>query len=157
MTVRDATAARVVEPVIPAQVEHAYAVGKHVCVRLLLRRVTDRETGDVQRVVIPCGSTREAVCHACAEKARRLRMQQCVEGWHLEKDPLEADEGVDSMADDQDAEVEPLAESRPRRVRSTRRRSDVDELPRTPADYRSVAGPSPQRMGRPTGPRCSSR
>jgi hypothetical protein len=28
-----------------------------VCVRPLLRRVTDRETGDAQRLVIPCGST----------------------------------------------------------------------------------------------------
>jgi hypothetical protein len=90
MTVRDATVAQVAEPVIPAQVVHDYAAGKHVCVRPLLRRVTDRETGDVQRLVIPCGSTREAVCPVCAEKARRLRMQQCAEGWHLGKDPLEA-------------------------------------------------------------------
>jgi hypothetical protein len=115
MTVRDATAARVVEPVIPAQVVHDYAAGKHVCVRLLLRRVTDRETGDVQRVVIPYGSTREAVCHACAEMARRLRMQQCAEGWHLEEDPLEANEvnaGADGMAEDLNVEPAPVAESR---------------------------------------------
>jgi replication initiator protein RepSA len=83
MVARDATADRVVESVIPAEVLHGYAVGKHVCVRPLLREVMDRETGDVQRLMIPCGSTREAVCPACAEKARRLRTQQCAEGWHL--------------------------------------------------------------------------
>ena len=93
MTVRDATAARAVEPVITAQVVRDYAAGNHVCVRPLLRQVTDRETGGVERLVIPCGSTREAVCPACAEKARRLRMQQCAEGWHLGEDPLEAQRG----------------------------------------------------------------
>jgi replication initiator protein RepSA len=84
-----ATGVRVVEPVITAQVVHDYAAGNGVCVGHLplLRQVTDRETGDAQRLVIRCGSTREAVCAACAEKARRLRMQQCAEGWHLEEEP----------------------------------------------------------------------
>jgi hypothetical protein len=127
--------------VITAQVVHDYAAGKHVCVRPLLRRVTDRETGDVQRLVIPCGSTREAVCPVCAEKARRLRMQQCAEGWHLGKDPLEGDEdddGADGMAEDANINSGPAPASQPRRVRSTRRRSDVDALPRTPVENRSV-------------------
>jgi hypothetical protein len=140
-TVRDATTARVVEPVITAQVVRDYAASNNVCVRPLLRQATDRETGGVERLVIPCGSTREAVCPACAEKARRLRMQQCAEGWHLDEDPLEAsedDDGADGMVDDADAESEPVAESQSRRVRSTRRRSDVEELPRTPAENRSV-------------------
>ena len=118
MTVRDATMARAVEPVITAQVVRHYAAGNGVCVRPLLRQVTDRETGGVERLVIPCGSTREAVCPACAEKARRLRMQQCAEGWHLEEDPLEGsedDDGADGMVDDADTESEPVAESQSRR------------------------------------------
>jgi hypothetical protein len=68
-------------------------------------------------------------------------MQQCAEGWHLDEDPLEAsedDDGADGMVDDADAESEPVAGSQSRRVRSTRRRSDVEELPRTPAENRSV-------------------
>ena len=54
----------------------------------LLRKVTARETGEVQQLVIPCGSTRDAVCPPCAEEARRLRMQQCAEEWHREDEPL---------------------------------------------------------------------
>ena len=42
MTVLAATAVRLVLSVIPAEVLHGYAVGKHVCVRPLLRQVTDR-------------------------------------------------------------------------------------------------------------------
>jgi hypothetical protein len=113
-----ATGVRVVEPVITAQVVHDYAAGNGVCVRPLLRQVTDRETGDAQRLVIRCGSTREAVCPACAEKARRLRMQQCAEGWHLDEDPLEGsegDDGAEGRTDDEEAESEPVAGSQSRR------------------------------------------
>lgn len=58
-----------------------------VCVRPVLSRVTDTMTGDSRTLVIPCGSTRASKCPSCAERARRLRMQQCREGWHLEDDP----------------------------------------------------------------------
>ena len=44
---------------------------RRVCVRPMLRRVDDRQTGAEQVVPIPCGSTREAVCPPCARKARR--------------------------------------------------------------------------------------
>lgn len=54
-----------------------------VCVRPLLRRVVDTETGEDRVVTMSCGSTRERVCKPCADKARRVRMQQCREGWHL--------------------------------------------------------------------------
>jgi hypothetical protein len=74
MAMRDATDVPRAEPVITVRLVHDYPANNNVCVRPLLRQVTDRETGDVQRLVIPCGSTREAVCRACAEKARRLRM-----------------------------------------------------------------------------------
>ena len=59
-----------------------------VCVRPVQRKVTDQQTGEVHKLVIPCGSTREYRCPPCAKKARALRMQQCAEGWHLDEDPL---------------------------------------------------------------------
>ena len=58
-----------------------------VCIRPLMRRVLDRETGTDTRVAIPCGSTHESVCPACATKARLLRIQQCAEGWHRDTEP----------------------------------------------------------------------
>lgn len=59
-----------------------------VCVRPLAMRRIDLTTGRVDVVPVPCGATREDVCRPCAEKARRLRMAQCREGWHLEHEPV---------------------------------------------------------------------
>jgi hypothetical protein len=121
------------QAVISSEVVHGYAATQGVCVRPLLRQVSDTVTGEVEPVLIPCGSTREAVCGPCAEKARRLRMQQCAEGWHLEQEPL------DSMAADEPPEPALEESWAPgRRVRSTRRRSDVADLPRLPVEHRSV-------------------
>jgi hypothetical protein len=61
-----------------------------VCVRPLAMRRIDLTTGRVDVVPVPCGSTREDVCRPCADKARRLRMAQCREGWHLEEEPIPA-------------------------------------------------------------------
>ena len=63
------------------------AAAQGVCGRPLIRRVLDRDTGTDTQVAIPCGSTRERVCPACAAKARRLRIQQCAEGWHRDTEP----------------------------------------------------------------------
>lgn len=97
-----------------------------VCVRPLLREVTDQETGQVERLTLPCGSTRASVCPSCAERARRLRMHQCSEGWHLSDDPL------------REPSAAPSGRRTERRVRSTRRRSDAAGLPRVAAEQRSV-------------------
>jgi hypothetical protein len=59
-----------------------------VCVRPLAMRRIDLTTGRVDVVPVPCGSTREDVCRPCSDKARRLRMAQCREGWHLEEEPV---------------------------------------------------------------------
>ena len=67
-------------PMITNQMAHDLALEQKVCVRPLLRRVHDRQTGTEDVVAIPCGSTREAACPSCAYKARVLRMQQCTEG-----------------------------------------------------------------------------
>ena len=113
------------------------AAGLGVCVRPILRRVTDRATGAVEQVTLPCGSTRESVCGPCAAKARRLRMQQCAEGWHREDDPLDTDRPDSDADDDHDADDDQDGASG-RRVRSTRRRQDVVDLPRLPVEDRSI-------------------
>lgn len=107
------------------------AITQGVCCRPVLRRVTDQTTGEATTVPIPCGSTREHVCPACATKAARLRMTQCREGWHLTDDP----EGRPAAQPASDAD-EPLTGAR--RVRSTRRRQDVPDLPRVPMDATTI-------------------
>jgi hypothetical protein len=69
-------------------VVHAIAEQHGVCVRPLAMRRIDTTTGRVEVVPVPCGSTREDHCRPCAEKARRLRMAQCRQGWHLEAEPV---------------------------------------------------------------------
>lgn len=78
---------------VTAQMAREVAQVHGVCIRPLMRRVLDRETGTDTRVAIPCGSTHESVCPACATKARLLRIQQCAEGWHrdTELDPSETE------------------------------------------------------------------
>ncbi|MGH9037081.1 MAG: replication initiator, partial [Acidimicrobiia bacterium] len=108
-----------------------------VCAHPVIARVTDTETGEARTVPIACGSTREDRCPPCADRARRLRMQQCREGWHLDTEPEwqpEADD-EDDQADDDQAEEPGEGE---RRVRSTRRRQDVPDLPRLPMEDRTI-------------------
>src|SRR5436309_15381710 len=73
---------------ISADVARALAEQHGVCIRPLAMRRIDTITGRVDVVPVPCGSTREDQCRPCAEKARRLRMAQCREGWHLEAEPV---------------------------------------------------------------------
>jgi hypothetical protein len=105
-----------------------------VCARPVISRVTDTETGEVRIVPISCGSTREDRCPPCADKAKRLRIQQCREGWHLDTEPEH-----DTPADDQDDGGEDHGDDEvDRRVRSTRRRQDVPDLPRLPMEDRTI-------------------
>lgn len=122
---------------------HTLAVHEHVCVRPVLRTVTDRATGDSTRVAIACGSTRDSKCPPCAHKARVLRMHQCAEGWHLTEEPADTprpvdedqaeDLGDEDQADDNDEGL--------RRVRSTRRRQDATDLPKVPTEDRTIGRP----------------
>ncbi|MCW2542046.1 MAG: hypothetical protein JWN95_3771 [Frankiales bacterium] len=112
------------------------AAAEGACVRPLLRRLTDQSTGNASIVVLPCGSTRTAQCPSCADKARRLRMQQCAEGWHRTDEPPTPDtddDERDQLEADQDDE-----DGSERRVRSTRRRQDAPNLPRLPVEDRTV-------------------
>ncbi|QDP94802.1 replication initiation protein [Microlunatus elymi] len=129
------------------------AIVAKVCVRPLLRRVLDRTTGIEEVVPIPCGSTRETVCPSCAHKARVLRMQQCAEGWHRNTEPEQPptanqdqhDADQDQHEDDQDQQDEDQESDR--RVRSTRRRPDVVDLPRVKADDRTIGRTFTSREG----------
>ena len=86
---------------ITADVARELAASARVCGRPMLRRVHDRATGSEEVVPIPCGSTREAVCPACARKARIIRIQQCTEGWHLTDEP-DRPSRASSSDDDED-------------------------------------------------------
>jgi hypothetical protein len=75
---------------LSADVVQVLAEEHGVCIRPLAMRRIDTTTGRVEVVPVPCGSTRDDQCHPCAEKARRLRMAQCREGWHLDTEPTTA-------------------------------------------------------------------
>jgi hypothetical protein len=75
---------------LPLSTEVALAVAEQhgVCVRPLAMRRIDTTTGRIDVVPVLCGSTREDQCRSCADKARRLRMVQCRQGWHLDAEPV---------------------------------------------------------------------
>ena len=73
---------------ISTEVAQALAEQHGVCIRPLAMRRINTTTGRVEIVPVPCGSTRDDQCRPCADKARRLRMAQCRQGWHLDTEPL---------------------------------------------------------------------
>lgn len=75
-------------PDIGNDVIRELAIEQAVCVRPVMRRVTDRATGHETTVPIPSGATPESRCPSCAAKARRLRITQCAEGWHADAEPV---------------------------------------------------------------------
>src|SRR5262245_51800901 len=66
----------------------AMAVEHGVCTRPVRLRRTDLDSGRTEVIDLPCGATREDKCAPCAKRARRLRQQQCREGWHRTDEPL---------------------------------------------------------------------
>jgi hypothetical protein len=117
------------------------AIAQGVCARPVISRVTDLDTGEVLTVPIWCGATREDRCPACAQRARRLRMQQCREGWHLDTEPEwqpNPDHGDEDGQGDEHDQADDVADEGSRRVRSTRRRQDAPDLPRVPSEDRTI-------------------
>ncbi|MGH3356612.1 MAG: replication initiator [Nocardioidaceae bacterium] len=116
------------------------AIANGVCVRPVMQRLVDTVTGTEQLVPIACGSTRDRQCPTCAERNRRLRIQQCREGWHRTEEPDDPDDDpADDLDDDQpDDENQDDDTGQTRRVRSTRRRQDAPDLPRLPVANRTV-------------------
>jgi replication initiator protein RepSA len=125
-------------PQISQEMVRDAALAAGVCARPVIAQVTDTATGETDLVPIACGSTRENRCPPCADKARRVRMQQCREGWHLDTEP-EHDPAPDDDPEEEPPELEPQgAGPEDRRVRSTRRRQDLPDLPRVPMDDRTI-------------------
>lgn len=126
-------------------VRHA-AVRQGVCVRPVLRRVTDRTTGDSAVTALDCGSTLDSKCPPCAARARRLRMTQCTEGWHLTEEPerskrphQDSELRHDAAAvDDSPTTEDEETGTGQRRTRSTRRLEGMPELPQRPQEDRTV-------------------
>jgi hypothetical protein len=73
---------------VSGEVVQALAEQHGVCIRPVAMRRIDTTTGRVDIVPVPCGSTHEDQCRPCADKARRLRMAQCRDGWHLDTEPV---------------------------------------------------------------------
>ncbi|TDC23208.1 replication initiation protein [Kribbella albertanoniae] len=125
---------------VAPDVLHELAVRNGVCVRPILSRLTDTTTGEQSIVSIPCGSTQARQCPVCSDRARKLRMQQCREGWHRD-DEIPADDQDDDLPAEQsengDEDQADDTESA-RRTRSTRRRQDAPDLPKVPMDNRTV-------------------
>jgi hypothetical protein len=114
------------------------AIANGVCVRPIMQRLVDTVTGREQLVPIDCGSTRDRQCPTCAERNRRLRMQQCREGWYTTEETFPPLPETDDQADEDQDDEDPDADDTARRVRSTRRRQDVPDLPRLPVEHRSI-------------------
>ncbi|MEV0078652.1 replication initiator [Nocardia neocaledoniensis] len=73
-----------------------------VCARVIPMRAVDDRTGTITYVGAPCKSRDSAVCPACAKEFKRLRMDQCREGWCLPAEP------VDDVVEPTDAQRELL-------------------------------------------------
>jgi hypothetical protein len=88
-TLNTARMTRAQQATLPLSGDVAQALAEEhgVCIRPLAMRRIETTTGRVEVVAVPCGSTREDQCPPCAEKARRLRMAQCRQGWHLDTEP----------------------------------------------------------------------
>lgn len=117
-----------------------------------------RATGDVRTVPIRCGSTRESVCPPCATKARRVRMQQYREGWHLTEDPPLPERGLGQESGGHEYGEDPGEVDSPRSVVSGQLADD--RTPPTCPGSRWRTGPrgrrSPPRTAPATGRRCST-
>jgi hypothetical protein len=85
-TIRVSRAERMAMP-LARKVLRDLAVEHGACIRPIQLRRTNRDTGEVDTVLVPCGNTLASVCPACAERAKTLRAAQCREGWHLEDEP----------------------------------------------------------------------
>ncbi|MBB6174704.1 hypothetical protein HNR23_004764 [Nocardiopsis mwathae] len=78
---------RMAQP-LAREVAEQVAADKGVCIRPVALRRTDLETGATEVVDVPCGSTLESRCPACAKRKRSIRRTQCEEGWHLTEEPV---------------------------------------------------------------------
>ncbi|WP_116247961.1 replication initiator [Nocardiopsis sp. FIRDI 009] len=86
-TGKSTRAERLAQP-LAREVAEQVAADHGVCIRPVSLRRTDIATGATEIVDVPCGSTLESRCPACARRKRSLRRTQCEEGWHLAAEPV---------------------------------------------------------------------
>ncbi|WP_026338586.1 replication initiator [Nocardiopsis sp. CNS-639] len=178
-------AERLAQP-LAREVAEQVAADHGVCIRPVSLRRTNIATGATEVIDVPCGSTLESRCPACAKRKRSLRRSQCEEGWHLAAEPVvepdppteqqrawveqramvtaerdrlaatgaaSAEElsALDAAIADLDEEItasglrgsvtrsaDSSGSSGSRRVRSTKRRQDVPDLPKRPMTRKTV-------------------
>ena len=98
-TGKSTRAERMARP-LAREVAEQVASDHGVCIRPVALRKTDPTTGHTEVVDVPCGSTLEARCPACAARKRSIRRTQCEEGWHLGDEPtVDPDEPTDVQRD----------------------------------------------------------
>ncbi|MBV2363478.1 helitron helicase-like domain-containing protein [Streptomonospora nanhaiensis] len=85
-TGKSTRAERLAQP-LAREVAETIAAEKGVCIRPVALRRTDITTGRTEIIDVPCNSTLESRCPACARRKRSIRRTQCEEGWHLTEDP----------------------------------------------------------------------
>ncbi|MEU3142212.1 replication initiator [Nocardiopsis alba] len=86
-TGKSTRAERLAQP-LAREVAEQVAADHGVCIRHVSLRRTDLATGATEVIDVPCGSTLESRCPACAKRKRSLRRTQCEEGWHLDTEPV---------------------------------------------------------------------
>jgi hypothetical protein len=87
LTGKTTRAERLVQP-LAREVTEQVAADHGMCIRPVSLRRTNIATGAAEMIDVPCGSTLESRCPACAKRKRSLRRSQCEEGWHLEGEPV---------------------------------------------------------------------
>jgi hypothetical protein len=182
LTGKTTRAERLAQP-LAREVAEQVAADHGVCIRPVSLRRTNIATGTTEVIDVPCGSTLESRCPACAKRKRSLRRSQCEEGWHLTAEPVvepdpptdqqrawveqramvtaerdrlaatgvaSAEElsALDAAIADLDEEITASGlrgsvtrsgdSSGARRVRSTKRRQDVPDLPKRPMTRKTV-------------------
>ncbi|MDT0331029.1 replication initiator [Nocardiopsis lambiniae] len=86
-TGKSTRAERLAQP-LAREVAEQVAADHGVCIRPVSLRRTNIATGATEVIDVPCGSTLESRCPACAKRKRSLRRSQCEEGWHLATEPV---------------------------------------------------------------------
>ncbi|MFD3684573.1 replication initiator [Nocardiopsis sp. NPDC058631] len=86
-TGKSTRAERLAQP-LAREVAEQVAADHGVCIRPVSLRRTNIATGATEVIDVPCGSTLESRCPACARRKRSLRRTQCEEGWHLATEPV---------------------------------------------------------------------
>jgi len=87
VTGKTTRAERLAQP-LAREVAEQIAADKGVCIRPVSLRRTDIATGETEIIDVPCGTTLESRCPACAKRKRSIRRTQCEEGWHLAEEPV---------------------------------------------------------------------